>query len=118
MTFLDPSPRPGEFTGYGESHLLPRSALVLVLLGGARLGGVEGAVCRPSRVRLEDRPDDARGLPRFSQPVRVVENSIGDRAVFSGIVKAAPLAAAIDALMADEAAYASWRAHFGDAPTS
>lgn len=50
------------------------------------------------------------------RPTFLLENSIGDRAVFSGIVRAAPIAAAIDAMLADEAAYVSWKAHFGDPP--
>jgi predicted DsbA family dithiol-disulfide isomerase len=50
------------------------------------------------------------------RPTFLIENAIGDRAVFSGVVKIEPLAAAIDALLADEAAYASWKTHFGDAP--
>ncbi|HLH53219.1 MAG TPA: DsbA family protein [Verrucomicrobiae bacterium] len=52
------------------------------------------------------------------RPAFLIENSIGDRAVFSGIVRIEPLAAAIDALRADEAAYASWQAHFGTVPPS
>lgn|SRR5436190_486132 len=52
------------------------------------------------------------------RPTFLIENSIGDRAVFSGIVRAEPLAAAIDALLTDEAAYMSWKAHFGDVPKS
>ncbi|HTL57183.1 MAG TPA: DsbA family protein [Candidatus Limnocylindrales bacterium] len=51
------------------------------------------------------------------RPTFLIQNSIGDRAVFSGIVRLDPLAAAIDALLADEAAYISWKAHFGDPPT-
>jgi len=50
------------------------------------------------------------------RPTFLIENSIGDRAVLSGLVRAEPLSAAIDALLADEAAYLSWKAHFGDAP--
>jgi predicted DsbA family dithiol-disulfide isomerase len=52
------------------------------------------------------------------RPAYLIENSIGDRAVFSGIVRVEPLGAAIDALLVDEAAYASWKAHFGDPPTA
>ena len=52
------------------------------------------------------------------RPTFLIENSIGDRAVFSGTVRAEPIAAAIEAQLSDEAAYASWRAHFGDAPAS
>jgi predicted DsbA family dithiol-disulfide isomerase len=50
------------------------------------------------------------------RPTFLIESSIGDRAVFSGIVQLEPLAAAIDGLLADEAAYVSWKAHFGDPP--
>ena len=50
------------------------------------------------------------------RPTFLIQNSIGDRALYSGIVRAEPVAAAIDALMTDEAAYASWKAHFGDPP--
>jgi predicted DsbA family dithiol-disulfide isomerase len=50
------------------------------------------------------------------RPTFLIENTIGDRAVFSGLVRLEPLAAAIDAMAADEAAYASWKAHFGDPP--
>jgi len=50
------------------------------------------------------------------RPTFLLENSIGDRAVFSGIVRAEPIAATIDAMLADVAGYASWKAHFGDPP--
>ena len=50
------------------------------------------------------------------RPTFLLENSIGDRTVFSGLVKIEPLAAALDAQLSDEAAYASWKAHFGAPP--
>ena len=50
------------------------------------------------------------------RPTFVIEDSIGDRAVFSGLVQAAPLVATLDAMFADEAAYAAHAAHFGDPP--
>jgi len=52
------------------------------------------------------------------RPTFLIENSIGDRAVFSGTARAEPIAAAIEALLADEGAYASYQAHFGDVPAS
>lgn len=52
------------------------------------------------------------------RPTFLIENAIGDRAVFSGTVRAEPLAAAIEAQLSDAAAYASWRAHCGDPPAS
>jgi predicted DsbA family dithiol-disulfide isomerase len=51
------------------------------------------------------------------RPTFLIENSIGDRAVFSGIARTEPLVATIDALAQDEAAYVSWKAHFGDPPS-
>lgn len=51
-----------------------------------------------------------------SRPGFVLENSTGDRAVFSGLAKSAPLIAAIDALLADEAAQIAYAAHHGGPP--
>jgi predicted DsbA family dithiol-disulfide isomerase len=50
------------------------------------------------------------------RPTFLFENPIGDRAMFSGIAHVEPLAAAIEALLTDEARYVSWKAHFGDPP--
>ena len=50
------------------------------------------------------------------RPAFVLESNIGDRAVFSGLVKAGPMIAAIDAMLEDAAAYASHAAHFGASP--
>ena len=50
------------------------------------------------------------------RPTFMIENAIGDRAVFSGVVRIEPLGTALDTLLADEAAYVSWKAHFGDPP--
>jgi predicted DsbA family dithiol-disulfide isomerase len=45
------------------------------------------------------------------RPTFILEDPIGDKAVFSGLVQAAPLAATIDAMLADTLAYASYAAH-------
>jgi predicted DsbA family dithiol-disulfide isomerase len=50
------------------------------------------------------------------RPTFVVENGIGDRAVLSGLWTAAPVAAVIEAMLADEAGYAAWRMHFDGPP--
>jgi predicted DsbA family dithiol-disulfide isomerase len=50
------------------------------------------------------------------RPTFALESNIGDRAVFSGLAKAEPIAAAIDAMLNDAAAYASHAAHFGQPP--
>ena len=61
---------------------------------------------------------DFHALQVTERPAFVLSSNIGDRAVFSGLVKAAPLAAAIDAMLEDAAAYASYAAHFGTPPSS
>lgn len=50
------------------------------------------------------------------RPAFVLSDAIGDKAVFSGLVRIEPLAATIDAMMADTAAYAAHKAHFGAPP--
>ena len=50
------------------------------------------------------------------RPTFLIENTIGDRAVFSGIAVAAPLSAAIEAMLHDAAGYESHAAHFGTPP--
>ena len=67
--------------------------------------------------RMEATTREFFALQVTQRPTFLIENSIGDRSVFSGIVRAEPLTAAIDALLSDEAAYASWKAHFGDPPS-
>ncbi|HNC22858.1 MAG TPA: DsbA family protein [Opitutaceae bacterium] len=50
------------------------------------------------------------------RPAFVITDVIGDKAVFSGLVRVEPLAAAIDAMLDDSAAYAAHKAHFGTPP--
>jgi predicted DsbA family dithiol-disulfide isomerase len=50
------------------------------------------------------------------RPSFVLESNIGDRAVFSGFWRLDPLVAALESMLADATAYASWKAHFGDPP--
>ncbi len=52
------------------------------------------------------------------RPAFVLTDDIGDKAVFSGVVRIEPLAAAIEAMLADSAAYASFKAHFGGPPAN
>ena len=67
-----------------------------------------------ARVKKTSAEFDA--LQVTQRPAFLIENAIGDRAVFSGTVRVEPLAAALDAQLADQAAYDSWKAHFGDPP--
>ncbi len=52
------------------------------------------------------------------RPAFILTSEIGDKAVFSGVTKIEPLAATIDAMLADAAAYAAHKAHFGGPPAS
>src|SRR5262249_31725489 len=54
--------------------------------------------------RTEASTSEFHALQVSQRPTFLIENSIGDRALFSGIVKIEPLAAAIDALVADQTA--------------
>ncbi len=66
--------------------------------------------------RVKQSSEEFDALQVNQRPTFLLESSIGDRAVFSGLARIEPLAAAMDALLADEAAYVSWKAHFGDPP--
>ncbi len=55
-------------------------------------------------------------LKADQRPAFLISNSIGDRAVFSGVVDLKPLAATLDAMLQDAAAYASHAAHHGAPP--
>ena len=50
------------------------------------------------------------------RPTFVIDSEIGDRAIFSGFAKLEPIAATIDAMLDDLAAYESHAAHFGEPP--
>jgi predicted DsbA family dithiol-disulfide isomerase len=50
------------------------------------------------------------------RPAFILEDSIGDKAVFSGLVRIEPLAATIDAMLSDTAAYAAHAVHYGAPP--
>lgn len=66
--------------------------------------------------RVKKSSDEFHALQVSQRPTFLIESPIEDRAVFSGIVRVEPLAAAIEALLADQAAYDSYKAHFGGPP--
>jgi predicted DsbA family dithiol-disulfide isomerase len=63
--------------------------------------------------RVKKSSEEFDALQVTQRPTFLIENAIGDRAVFSGIVRVDPLAAAIESMLADQAAYDSYTAHFG-----
>jgi predicted DsbA family dithiol-disulfide isomerase len=92
----------------------------------AEIGGEAGAIdatklleraksaAIENRVRLSTA--EFHALQVTQRPAFVIDTEIGDRAIFSGIVKLEPLAAAIESMLDDAAAYAAHKAHFGDPP--
>jgi predicted DsbA family dithiol-disulfide isomerase len=78
------------------------------LLERARSGEIE------QRIRATTAEFHALGVTQ--RPTFVLDTDIGDRAVFSGFAKAAPIAAALDAMLDDATAYAAHAAHYGSPP--
>jgi len=78
------------------------------------------AKARSSEIEKRVRADTAEfyAMQVTQRPAFVLTSNIGDRAVFSGLVKARPIAETIDAMLEDAAAYASHAAHFGSPPSS
>ncbi len=67
-----------------------------------------------TRVRADTA--DFHSLQVTQRPTFVLDSEIGDRAVFSGFARLAPLATALDAMLDDAEAYTSYAAHFGTPP--
>ena len=90
----------------------------------AAAGGLdsEALLKRAKSAKIEARvratTAEFHALQVTQRPTFLLENKIGDRAVFSGLAKAEPIIAAVDTMLADAAAYASHAAHFGSVPPS
>jgi predicted DsbA family dithiol-disulfide isomerase len=97
--------------------------MVLAAEIGAAAIGVEPASLRARAESAEVRARVEASTRLFhshqitQRPAWVLENDIGDKVVISGLWVAGPLCAAIDAMLADTAAYATHKAHFGTPPT-
>ena len=57
-----------------------------------------------------------RTLQITQRPAFVIDTAIGDRAIFSGVVKLEPVAVTLESMLDDAAAYAAHQAHFGEPP--
>ncbi len=90
----------------------------------AKAAGVDSAALlkKAQSSEIEQRVRKAtaafHALQVTQRPAFVLDSNIGDRAVFSGFWRIAPLVAAIESMIADAAAYESWKAHFGDPPAA
>ncbi len=66
--------------------------------------------------RLRLTTAEFHALQVTQRPTFVIDSPIGDRAIFSGFAKTAPLAAALEAMLEDIAGYDAHAAHFGEPP--
>ena len=123
----------GKDFGIEDDRLRLALARAALLDGRKILQWDEALACAPSlgldpaalRVRAESPEVLARvrastaefhALQITQRPAFVLDDAIGDRAVFSGLWTSTPLAATLDAMLADAAAYASYAAHHGAPP--
>jgi len=90
------------------------------------IGAVPGNIDRKKLLELARSPEiekrvrastaEFRALQVTQRPAFLIDTQIGDRAVFSGVVKLEPLTTTLDSMLDDAAVYAAHRAHFGDPP--
>jgi len=83
-------------------------------LDGAKL--LEAARSPAVEKRLRESTAEFHAMQITQRPTFVIDTDIGDRAVFSGVVRLEPIAATIDSMLDDTAFYATHKAHFGDPP--
>ena len=89
---------------------------------GAQATGIDAAKLREAALseevarRVRESTAAFHALQIAQRPAFLLEDAIGDRAVFSGLVGIAPLAVTIDAMLSDEAAYQNYAIHFGRPP--
>jgi predicted DsbA family dithiol-disulfide isomerase len=77
---------------------------------------LELARSREIEQRVRASTAEFRALQITQRPAFLIDTEIGDRAVFSGVVKLEPLTTTLDSMLDDAAVYAAHRAHFGDPP--
>ena len=66
--------------------------------------------------RVRKSTAEFHALQVTQRPTFVIDTPIGDRAIFSGFAKAAPMAATLDAMWDDIIGYEAYAAQFGDPP--
>jgi predicted DsbA family dithiol-disulfide isomerase len=88
----------------------------------AKAGKIDPAKLRTAAQSKEVRARvDASTAEFFSyqinqRPAFLLTSAIGDKAIFSGLARLEPLAATIEAMLGDAAAYAAHAAHYGPPP--
>jgi predicted DsbA family dithiol-disulfide isomerase len=66
--------------------------------------------------RIRASTAEFRGMQINQRPTFVIDTEIGDRTIFSGVIKLEPIAATIESMLDDAEFYAAHKAHFGDPP--
>lgn len=111
------------------AHAADREGLKVASMGPAIEVAVKATGLDPKALRARaESPEVAARIQASTReffahqidqrPAFVLTSEIGDKAVFSGVPRIEPIAATIDSMLADVAAYAAHRAHFGSVPSS
>jgi predicted DsbA family dithiol-disulfide isomerase len=98
---------------------LATAIAVAVSAGGRKLNAKQLRAAAQSdaiRARVDASTREFFAHQINQRPSFVLTDAIGDKAVFSGLVRIEPLAATIDAMMADTTAYAAHEIHHGKPP--
>ena len=96
--------------------------LTIAVEVAAKAGGLDARKLRAAaespavRARVEASTRDFHAHQVNQRPTFVLTDAIGDKAVFSGLVRPEALAATIDAMLSDTAAYAAHFIHHGPVP--
>ena len=77
---------------------------------------LEAAQSSAVEKRLRASTAEFHAMQITQRPTFVIDTEIGDRAIFSGLVRIEPLTATIDGMLEDAISYAAHKAHFGDPP--
>jgi predicted DsbA family dithiol-disulfide isomerase len=111
-------------THAGEREGRKIGDMAVAVAVGARAANLDAKKLRASaesdaaRARVDASTAEFHAHLIAQRPAFILEDAIGDKAVFSGLVRIEPLAATIEAMLADTAAYAAHAAHYGPAPAS
>ena len=117
----------GDAVRLAIAHAAVRDGLKVgdIAVAAAVAAKAAGTTAKKLRARAESANVRARvvastlefhGLQVTQRPAFVIEDEIGDKAVFSGLVRIEPLAATLETMFSDCAAYAAHRAHHGTPP--
>jgi len=99
---------------FGEWEVAAEIGAAAAGLDKAKL--LERAKSPEVEARARAATKEFHALQVTQRPTFVMDTEIGDRAVFSGFARPAPLVAALESMLDDAVAYVSYAAHFGAPP--